>query len=183
MGVYGLTPYSSQVSSYACHADCQAEGAKDAALLVGLTVATYTASVAVLSAIGEWAATHPDQVAELGGGTEGAVPAADHIVLGMRDTLEQTALDIGGRTLLDAPDWKTQLLQGIAEPSTKITVSMDNVIMNGNLQQTIQTAVQQGYGGAGTPFAWEMSQLMANGRMPTVNFILGGKTLPNPFAP
>ncbi|GAB4076305.1 hypothetical protein GCM10028781_10690 [Nostocoides australiense] len=59
---------------------------------------------------------------------KGAASAGDHIVLGLRaHGLEETAAKVGGRTLLKDPDWMASLRKGIADPSTKFTVSLDGM--------------------------------------------------------
>jgi RHS repeat-associated protein len=110
--------------------------------------------------------------------------AGDHIVLGLANQgLEQTAAQVGGRTLLNDSQWMSTLQGAIANPSTKITVSLDGLSGNSVYSQ-VMSAAQRGV----TPMPggytnWELGQLYQAGRLPSVNFVQGGKLVANPFGP
>jgi hypothetical protein len=110
-----------------------------------------------------------------------AADAGDHIVLGLRDYgLEQTAAKVGGRTLLNDPEWQNTLQQAIANPSTKFTVALDGLSGSSPYSQ-VMSAVQNGLTPAATPTNWELAQLYQAGRLPAVNFVEGGQSVINPF--
>jgi hypothetical protein len=110
--------------------------------------------------------------------------AGDHIVLGLANQgLEETAAQVGGRTLLNDPQWMSTLQEGITNPSTKITVNLDGLSGDSAYSQ-VMSAAQRGV----TPVPggytnWELGQLYQSGRLPTVNFMQGGKIIANPFGP
>jgi hypothetical protein len=114
-------------------------------------------------------------VAESGSGS------GDHIVLGLRNYgLEQTAAKVGGRTLLNDPDWMATLQKGIGNSSTRFTVSTDGMSGSSTYSQ-IMSAAQRGAAGTGSFTDWEMAQLFAGSRLPDVNFVGGGIPIENPF--
>ena len=109
--------------------------------------------------------------------------AGDHIVLGLRaHGLEETATKVGGRTLLKDPDWMASLQKGIADPSTKFTVSLDGMSGSSTYQQ-VMGAATRGASGAGGYTDWEMAQLFQGGRLPDVTFVRGGVPVENPWVP
>src|SRR5690606_2938842 len=96
---------------------------------------------------------------ETSGNLEGAANAAadgDHIVLGLRGGLDETAAKVGGRTLLKDPEWRATLQRGIADPSTKFTVSLDGM-SGSSVYQQVMGAAGRGASGAGGATDWEMA--------------------------
>jgi hypothetical protein len=104
----------------------------------------------------------------------------DHIVLGKSIGLEQTAGKVGGRTLMNDPNWQQSVLDAISTPGTKITVALDGV-PGASVRTQVMSVVQRGASGAGAPFDWEMAQLYQAGRLSGVTFVQGGKVVANPF--
>jgi RHS repeat-associated protein len=112
-----------------------------------------------------------------------AATEGDHIVLGLRaHGLEGTAGKMGGRTLLDDPEWMASLQKAIGNPSTKFTVSLDGMSGSSTYSQ-VMGAAQRGAGSSGGYTDWEMAQLFQAGRLPDVTFLRGGSIVPNPWAP
>ncbi len=105
----------------------------------------------------------------------------DHIVLGIREGLDDTASSMGGRTLLNDPNWRTTLMESIGNPNTRFTVSLDGFSGAGTYSQ-VMGAAQWG----ATPLArateWEIMQLQQAGRLGDVTFVRGGQAVPNPWA-
>lgn len=65
-------------------------------------------------------------------------------MLGLRDYgLEDTAAKVGGRTLLNDPDWMATLQRGVGESSTRLTVSTD-AMSGGSAYGHIVYAAQRG---------------------------------------
>src|SRR5208283_5015954 len=59
-----------------------------------------------------------------GAAAETTAAAGDHIVLGLEaHGLEQTATQVGGRTLMTDANWQTTLQTSLGNPSTRFTVS------------------------------------------------------------
>jgi len=114
---------------------------------------------------------------------EGTV-AGDHIVLGLRNFgLNDTAAQVGGRTLLRDANWQTTLQTSLGNPSTRFTVSLDGVSGASPYSQ-FMNAAQQGLGRGAVQdnwFNWEMGQVYQAGRQGSVNFMQGGQVVPNPF--
>jgi len=112
---------------------------------------------------------------------ETAGNAGDHIVLGLRaNGLEATAAKVGGRTLLKDPEWMTTLQRGIADPSTKFTVSLDGMSGSSTYSQ-VMSAAGRGAAGTGGYTDWEMAQLYQGGRLSDTTFMRGGSVVDNPF--
>lgn len=109
-----------------------------------------------------------------------AAETADHIVLGKSIGLSEQAAKIGGRDLMTDPAWQDSVLKAIANPETKISVALDGV-EGSSTYGRVASAALRGSQGTGTPFDWEMAQLMQSGRLPTVNFFDGGASVANPF--
>lgn len=106
---------------------------------------------------------------------------SDHIVLGLNAFgLEQTAAQVGGRTLMSDSNWKTTLINALANPSTKLTVSLDGMA-GASAYSKVMSAAQKGMGPAAQPTNWEMAQLYQAGRLKDATFMEGGKVVPNPF--
>lgn len=105
----------------------------------------------------------------------------DHIVLGIREGLEETASGVGGRTLLNDPNWRTTLMESIGNPSTRFTVSLDGFSGTGTYSQ-VMGAVQRGTTPLARATEWEMMQLQQAGRLGDVTFVRGGEVIPNPWA-
>jgi RHS repeat-associated protein len=104
----------------------------------------------------------------------------DHIVLGKSIGLEERAAKIGGRHLLNDPEWQATLTRGIADPSTKISVALDDV-EGASTYGRVMSAVQRSAAGRGTGFDWEMRQLHDGGQLGNVDFWEGGVRIANPF--
>jgi hypothetical protein len=112
-----------------------------------------------------------------------AAAQGDHIVLGLRaHGLGETAAKVGGRTLLKDPEWMSSLQKGIADPSTKFTVSLDGMSGSSTYQQ-VMGSVTRGASGAGGYTDWEMAQLFQGGRLSDVTFVRGGSVVENPWVP
>ena len=106
----------------------------------------------------------------------------DHIVLGLREGLDETAAKVGGRTLLKDPNWMSTLQKAISDPATKFTVSLDGLSGTSTYSQ-IAGAATRGAAGTGGYTDWEMSQLFEGGRLPDATFIRGGSQVENPWGP
>lgn len=107
--------------------------------------------------------------------------AGDHIVIGLRNYgLEKTAAQVGGRTLLSDPNWKSSLLNAISDPRTKFSVSVDGLAGPSTAERVLR-AVQQGIKPGATPTNWELAQLYQAGRLKDVTFLEQGAPIPNPF--
>ncbi|GAA5532640.1 polymorphic toxin-type HINT domain-containing protein [Deinococcus aluminii] len=109
----------------------------------------------------------------------------DHIVLGLdKWGLSHTAEAVGGRTLMSDPNWRETLIKGIADPSTKFTVSIDGMAGK-DVYSKVMSAVQRAASGSkeASLTDWEMMKLYEAGRLGDVGFTkLGGcKALENPF--
>jgi hypothetical protein len=115
---------------------------------------------------------------------EGTAAAGDHIVLGLESQgLQQTAAQVGGRTLMTDANWQATLQTSLGNPSTRFTVSLDGVTGTSPYSQ-FMGAAQQGLGSGavqGNWFNWEMGQIYQAGRQGSVNFMQGGSVVPNPF--
>jgi hypothetical protein len=112
----------------------------------------------------------------------GSAEVGDHIVLGLRQYgLADTAAQVGVRTLLQDADWQSTLLRSIGDPETRFTVALDG--LSGSLTYSqVMNAVQNGTTSMSTPTNWELAQLYQAGRMGDVNFVIGGKSVSNPWA-
>jgi RHS repeat-associated protein len=107
--------------------------------------------------------------------------AADHIVLGLAaNGLEETAGRVGGRTLLNDVNWKSTLQAAIADPGTKITVSLDG-LSGTSTWSKVMSAAQKGLASGASPTNWELGQLYQAGRLSSVEFVEGGRAVANPF--
>jgi len=107
--------------------------------------------------------------------------AADHIVLGLAASgLEETAGRVGGRTLLNDVNWKSTLQAAIADPGTKITVSLDG-LSGTSTWSKVMGAAQKGLASGASPTNWELGQLYQAGRLSSVEFVEGGRVVANPF--
>jgi hypothetical protein len=114
------------------------------------------------------------------GAAEIAGNAGDHILLGKSQGLAQMADKIGARTLMNDSEWQQSVLDAIANPDAKISVSLDGATGSGTSAQ-VMGAATRGLGGSGTPFDWEMAQLYSNDRLGSVSFLRGGSVVNNPF--
>jgi len=88
------------------------------------------------------------------------------------------AATIGAEHLLDAnpATWQQEFLQLVKDPSTQFTIRLDNFVGN-SVEEMINNELQ-----IGQNTAWEIQQLQNAGRLPEVNFIQGGQSVPNPYA-
>ena len=110
-----------------------------------------------------------------------AAEGADHVVFGKALGLEDRAAQIGGRHLMNETDWQGAATRAIGDPSTKISVALDDVQGAGSTYSRVMSAVQRSASGRGSPFDWEMQQLHEAGRLSTTDFWEGGQVLENPF--
>ena len=94
--------------------------------------------------------------------------------------LENTAKQVGGRTLLNDPNWKSSVLAAVGNTSTKITVSLDGMLGSSTYSK-VMGAVQQGSRPGASPTNWEMSMLYQGGRLKDASFVEAGKRVANPF--
>ena len=95
--------------------------------------------------------------------------------------MEDRAAKIGGRHLMNDDAWEQSVLRGIADPNTKISVALDDVVGSTPYNQ-VMSSVQRGMGiRSGSPFDWEMRQLYEARELGNVDFWLGGARVENPF--
>jgi hypothetical protein len=108
-------------------------------------------------------------------------PPSDHIVLGLADFgLEQSAQLVGGRTLMNDPQWKNTLRKATADKNTVFTVALDG--MRGTTpMDKLMNAVTAGLKPGAAPTNWEMARLWTEGRLQTARLIENGKAVDNPF--
>jgi len=121
------------------------------------------------------------EAAAAGGGA--AAAGGDHIVLGLSNFgLEDTAAQVGGRTLLSDPAWQTTLQAGLSDSSTQFTLSLEGLSGN-SIYGQVMGAAQRGVAGAGGATDWEIGQLYQSGRLGGTGLYQGGQYVPNPFGP
>jgi len=94
--------------------------------------------------------------------------------------LNNTAAQVGGRTLMGDANWQTTLQTALGDSSTRITVSLDGA-SGATPYSQFMSAAQQGLTPGATPFNWEMGQIYQAGRQGSVTFMQGGQVVPNPF--
>jgi hypothetical protein len=123
----------------------------------------------------------PDRCGDAAGRAAGAEDEGDHIVLGKSIGLEERAAQIGGRTLMNDPDWQATLTKAIADPGTKISVALDDV-GGASTFGRVMGAVQRGASGLGSPFDWEMQQLYSAGQLGSTDFMREVISLTIPLA-
>jgi hypothetical protein len=88
------------------------------------------------------------EVAEIGlnaaehAGEDHAENAGDHIVLGKSVGLAERAAQIGGRHLMNDPNWDLTVLKGVADPGTKFSAALDDV-EGGSVYGRVMSAVQR----------------------------------------
>jgi hypothetical protein len=70
--------------------------------------------------------------------------------------------------------------QGVNDPRTKFTVSLDGLSGSSPYSQ-VMGAAQRGASGMGSATDWELSQLYQGGRLADTTFVRGGVSVPNPF--
>jgi RHS repeat-associated protein len=107
---------------------------------------------------------------------------ADHVVLGLAsEGLEATAARVGGRTLMNDAAWRTSVMKAVADPNTKLTVSLDG-LSGSSTYLKVMNAVQRGAANSGNT-NWELYQIYQAGRLRSVQFVERGGTriLANPF--
>ena len=100
--------------------------------------------------------------------------------LAQSEGLAERAAQIGGRHLMNDPNWNQTVLKAVADPSTKLSVALDDVAGN-SVYGRVMSAVQRSSAGKGSPFDWEMQQLYQGKRLASTDFYEGGKRLANPF--
>lgn len=105
----------------------------------------------------------------------------DHIALGLENQgLKETAVKIGARTLMNDPEWKSTLAKAIADPNTKISVSVDG-LSGKDVYSQVMSAAQRGLSGIGSNTDYEMGQLYSSNRLSRVDFVSRGSKISNPF--
>jgi hypothetical protein len=102
------------------------------------------------------------------------------VVLGKSIGLPEQAAKIGGRHLMNDSAWQDSVLKAIGDPNTRISVVLDGA-EGSSTYARVANAALRGSQGKGTPFDWEMAQLMQSGRLPSVSFYEGGASVANPF--
>ena len=114
----------------------------------------------------------------------GGSAATDHIVLGLTNAgLQDTAAQLGGRTLLGSTNLVADFQAAMANPATRFTISLEGLAGSTPTAQLL-TAAQRGAAGLGGGYTnYEIAQLYQAGRLATVNLVRGGVSVPNPFAP
>jgi RHS repeat-associated protein len=144
-----------------------------AGMATGLA-AQYWAGFFTAGAAGTGMAIYSDEIAP---------QAVDHVVLGLRPGLQQAAEQVGGRTLLKSTTWEMDVLEAVANPSVRISVSLRG--LNGaTTYEKIMNAASRGAAGVkfGGATNWEISQLVQAGRLRTVQFLDdAGRVVENPF--
>jgi hypothetical protein len=109
--------------------------------------------------------------------------AGDHIVLGLeRFGLRETASKVGGRHLMDDPNFLTTVAKAAKDPNAKFTIALDGLRGSGTRSQVmgaVEDGLNNGYTNSFTN--WELATLQRNGRLPDINFVRGGKPVSNPF--
>jgi hypothetical protein len=105
----------------------------------------------------------------------------NHIVLGLRNFgLETTAKNLGGRTLLGDLNWQNSLVEAIANPKTKFSISLDG-LSGSSTYSKIMSAAQNGMTPNAQPTNWEIAQIYQAGRLKDVDFYIGTALQNNPF--
>ena len=131
----------------------------------------------------ESSCTRPGLIASTAGIAAGfcvAAEDADHIVLGLRAYGTQDLADqIGGRTLLDDPEWQDSLRSGIADSGTRFSVNLDG-LSGDSPYSKVMNGVQGGLRGEGAT-NWELLQLYQSGRLGGADLYSGGGAVENPF--
>jgi len=108
--------------------------------------------------------------------------ASEHIVLGLRDYgLRETAAKVGGRHLLDDPNWMETLKAAIRNPDARFTVSLEG-FGGETTYAKIMGAAQRGGTSAAKYTEWEIAQLHQAGRLHDVTFVnRAAEVIANPF--
>jgi RHS repeat-associated protein len=116
-------------------------------------------------------------------GNRGLQAGVDHIVLGLEEHgLRSTAESVGGRHLMDAADFRTELIQAVGSPTTRFSVSLDGFNGEGTLDQVMRAVKDGQLNGLENSFTnWELSILEKSGRLAEVTFLRAGKPVANPF--
>jgi hypothetical protein len=114
--------------------------------------------------------------------TELAANSGRHIILGLEKFgLEEVAERVGAETLLNDPAWKNTLLQNIANPESKFTVSLEGLSGETPYSQ-IMSAVQKGMLPNTSPTNWKLAQLYQAGRLSEVTLVNRAvEIIANPF--
>jgi hypothetical protein len=70
--------------------------------------------------------------------------SGDHIVLGLSEYgLESTAAKVGGRTLMNDPNFRETFINAVANPDARFTISLEG-LRGATIQEQLNLAVQQG---------------------------------------
>ncbi|MCB9373085.1 MAG: hypothetical protein H6518_09915 [Microthrixaceae bacterium] len=107
----------------------------------------------------------------------------DHIVVGLEAYgLRETAAHVGGRHLLDDPNWRYTFLEALGDRSVRFTTSLDGLDGADPTEQP-RTAVHRGANGSPSPTNWEIAQLHQVGRLSTTSLVedRGRTAVPNPW--
>lgn len=154
---------------------------------VDLTAPEYYAGMATGVAAQFWAGFFTAGAASTSAALyfeETAPQATDHIILGLEGFgLEQTAAQMGGRTLMSSMTWQTDLMEAIANPTVKISVSLRG-LSGTSTYDKVMTAAGRGAVGwrVGGNTNWELHQLLQAGRLRSVQFLDDvGRVVENPF--
>ena len=120
----------------------------------------------------------------IGSGSEGAAAeAGDHIVIGLsKQGLEDTASQLGGRTLMNQLDFRAAFIRAADDSSTEFTISL-NGMRGATTEEQLQYAIEQGaYGGDRGFTNWKISLLSRAGRLGEATLVRNGEVIPNPYA-
>ncbi|WP_218020894.1 PA14 domain-containing protein [Nocardia crassostreae] len=126
-----------------------------------------------------------DKVTDQPGPSGGETPR-DHLVLGNRHYgLEELAAKLGGRTLLDAADWKAQVTAaGVrragGDRNMKISFALDG-LPGGDYATILETAQLATKFNTATATQWELAELSRLGVLDRVDFYENQKPIKNPY--
>jgi hypothetical protein len=110
----------------------------------------------------------------------------DHIALGLSEKVPGFSEEVGARYLMGSSDWRSEVLKGAYDDSTRFSVNLDGAegvdtaITRGKYYDMGNTAARIGGRGA-SPFDWEMYILHESGALDRTTFYRGGQIVPNPF--
>jgi hypothetical protein len=107
--------------------------------------------------------------------------AGDHIVLGLKGpALNATAAQVGGRTLMQDPNWRNTFLAALRNPNARFTVGLDGLSGTTTYSQ-VMGAAQRGATPGASNLNWELAQIYQAGRLSDVTFVRAGQIVANPF--
>lgn len=106
--------------------------------------------------------------------------AVEKLALGIEPYLDDFARSQGASTWKTFPDpanWKTTMLEKLADPKVKILFNLDGPV-------EVMPGVQRAAGGVGGATDWELYQIYQNqGWWGTIEWFRNGVIVPNPFVP